>query len=43
MATIDYQQLSQDYERIEQAIRYIETHHHEQPTLIEMAQSVNLS
>ncbi|MBE9474703.1 MAG: helix-turn-helix domain-containing protein, partial [Chloroflexi bacterium] len=43
MSTIDYQQLSQDYERIEQAIRFIQSHHHEQPTLNEMAQSVNLS
>ena len=43
MSTIDYQQLSQDYTRIEQAIRYLQTHHHEQPSLNEMAQSVNLS
>ncbi len=43
MATINYQQLSQDYERIEQAIRFLQSHHHEQPTLSEMAQRVNLS
>lgn len=43
MATINYQQLSQDYERIERAIRFLQSHHHEQPTLSEMAQRVNLS
>lgn len=43
MSTINYQQLSQDYERIEQAIRFLQSHHHEQPTLSEMARSVNLS
>lgn len=43
MATINYQQSSQDYERIEQAIRFLQNHHHEQPALREMAQSVNLS
>lgn len=43
MSTINYQQLSQDYERIELAIRFLQSHHHEQPTLSEMARSVNLS
>ncbi len=43
MSAINYQQLSQDYERIEQAIRYLQSHHQEQPTLREMAQSVDLS
>jgi AraC family transcriptional regulator of adaptative response/methylated-DNA-[protein]-cysteine methyltransferase len=43
MSTINYQQLSQDYERIEQAIRFLQSHHHEQPTLSEMARRVNLS
>ena len=36
-------QLSQDYQRIEQAIRYVEDHYLEQPSLKEMAQSVGLS
>ncbi|UCD97377.1 MAG: methylated-DNA--[protein]-cysteine S-methyltransferase [Chloroflexota bacterium] len=39
----EYQQLSQDYARIEQAIGFIRSHLIEQPTLSEMAQSVNLS
>jgi AraC family transcriptional regulator of adaptative response/methylated-DNA-[protein]-cysteine methyltransferase len=43
MATINYQQSSQDYERIEQVIHFLQSHHHEQPTLSEMAHSVNLS
>ena len=43
MSTTDYQQLSQDYEIIGQAIHYLETHYHEHPSLSEMAQSVNLS
>ena len=43
MSTLNYQQLSQDYERIEQAVHFLQSHHHEQPTLSEMAQSVNLS
>ncbi len=43
MALVNYQQLSQDYERIEQAISFLQSHHQEQPTLSEMAQSVNLS
>ncbi|MEE9188338.1 MAG: AraC family transcriptional regulator, partial [Anaerolineales bacterium] len=43
MSTINYQQLSQDYERIERAIRFLQSRHHEQPALSEMARSVNLS
>jgi AraC family transcriptional regulator of adaptative response/methylated-DNA-[protein]-cysteine methyltransferase len=43
MSTINYPQLSQDYERIERAIRFLQSHHHEQPALSEMARSVNLS
>jgi AraC family transcriptional regulator of adaptative response/methylated-DNA-[protein]-cysteine methyltransferase len=43
MTAINYRQLSQDYERIEQAIRYLQAHHQEQPTLNDMAQSANLS
>lgn len=43
MSTINYQQLSDDYERIERAIRFLQSHSHEQPTLSEMARSVNLS
>ena len=43
MSTINYQQLSQDYERIELAIRFLQSHHPEQPALSEMARSVNLS
>jgi len=43
MNTTDYQQLSQDYRRVEQAIDYLQTHYQEHPRLNEMAQSVNLS
>jgi AraC family transcriptional regulator of adaptative response/methylated-DNA-[protein]-cysteine methyltransferase len=43
MNTTDYQQLSQDYKRVEQAIDYLQTHYQEHPSLNEMAQSVNLS
>jgi AraC family transcriptional regulator of adaptative response/methylated-DNA-[protein]-cysteine methyltransferase len=40
---INYDQLSQDYERIERAIYFLETNYRDQPTLKEMAQYVNLS
>jgi AraC family transcriptional regulator of adaptative response/methylated-DNA-[protein]-cysteine methyltransferase len=43
MRAIDYRQLSQDYTRIERAIDFLQTHFHEQPSLSEMAHSVNLS
>jgi AraC family transcriptional regulator of adaptative response/methylated-DNA-[protein]-cysteine methyltransferase len=36
-------QLNHDYQRVEQAIRYVEDHYLEQPSLKEMAQSVDLS
>ena len=43
MNTADYQQLSQDYKRVEQAIDFLQTHYQDHPSLNEMAQSVNLS
>jgi len=39
----DYTQLSDDYTRIEQAIRFLETNYQAQPSLEEVAASVNLS
>ncbi len=38
-----YQQLSEDYQRIEQAIRYLEANFQHQPDLSEIAASVHLS
>ena len=43
MTTPDLQQLSEDYTRIEQAIRYIETNADRQPDLNELAAQVGLS
>ncbi len=43
MTTPDFDQLSEDYRRIEQAIRYIESHVHTQPELDEVASAVHLS
>ena len=43
MTTTDLNQLSEDYRRIEQAIRYIEANAHTQPELGEIAASLNLS
>lgn len=43
MNPTDFTPLSEDYERIARAIAYIETHAGEQPTLEEIAASVNLS
>jgi AraC family transcriptional regulator, regulatory protein of adaptative response / methylated-DNA-[protein]-cysteine methyltransferase len=43
MTTPDFQQLSEDYSRIEQAIRYIETNADRQPDLNELAAQVGLS
>lgn len=43
MDTTTYQQLSQDYTRIEQVIDYLQTHYQEHPSLNELARSVNLS
>lgn len=40
---VNYDQLSQDYERIERAIYFLEANYQDQPTLKEMAQYVNLS
>ena len=40
---VNYRQLSQDYKRVEQAILYIEQHIHQQPSLTEVAASINLS
>jgi AraC family transcriptional regulator of adaptative response/methylated-DNA-[protein]-cysteine methyltransferase len=39
----DLQQLSEDYRRVEQAIRYIEANAHRQPELGEIAANLNLS
>lgn len=39
----DYKQLSEDYQRVEQAIRFLEANTGNQPTLKEIADSVNLS
>jgi AraC family transcriptional regulator of adaptative response/methylated-DNA-[protein]-cysteine methyltransferase len=41
--TSNYQQLSEDYERIEKAIHYLEDNFHQQPELKEVAESVGLS
>ena len=45
MDTITYpnEQLTQDYERIEQAIRFLEANFHSQPSLGEIASQVGLS
>jgi AraC family transcriptional regulator of adaptative response/methylated-DNA-[protein]-cysteine methyltransferase len=43
MDVLAYDQLSQDYDRIAQVIRYIDSHQDEQPSLKELAQVVNLS
>ncbi|MBN1146669.1 MAG: bifunctional helix-turn-helix domain-containing protein/methylated-DNA--[protein]-cysteine S-methyltransferase [Anaerolineales bacterium] len=40
---VDYRQLSDDYQRIERAIRYLEEHYREQPSLDNVAASVGLS
>jgi len=40
---MDIKQLSDDYQRIEQAIRYLETHYKEQPSLEDVAASIGLS
>ena len=39
----DYAQLSEDYERVEQAISFLEANYKAQPTLNEVAASVHLS
>jgi len=43
MTNPDYNQLSEDYTRVEQAIRYLEANAHRQPDLREVAESVHLS
>jgi AraC family transcriptional regulator of adaptative response/methylated-DNA-[protein]-cysteine methyltransferase len=42
-STNHLEQLSQDYQRIEQAILYLEKHAHRQPELSELAEAVGLS
>jgi AraC family transcriptional regulator of adaptative response/methylated-DNA-[protein]-cysteine methyltransferase len=42
-APADYIQLCDDYQRVEQALRFIETHYRRQPELNEIAASVGLS
>ena len=39
----DYSQLSKDYYRVEQAIKFLEENFHQQPSLAEIAASANLS
>lgn len=41
--TTDYKQASLDYQRIEDAIRYLETNYQHQPSLVEIASSLNMS
>lgn len=43
LEAVNYDQLSRDYETIEEAIHFLEEHYQAQPTLKEMAQSVHLS
>lgn len=43
MSTVDYEQSSRDYRRVEDAIVYLEEHYREQPGLEEIAGSVHLS
>ena len=40
---MNYKQSSEDYERIEQAILYLENHYREQPGLDEVAANIGLS
>jgi AraC family transcriptional regulator of adaptative response/methylated-DNA-[protein]-cysteine methyltransferase len=40
---VDFTDLSQDYQRIEQAIQFLETNYQRQPELEEVAQSIGLS
>ena len=39
----NYVQLSEDYQRIEQAIQYLDAHYQRQPELNEIAQHIGLS
>lgn len=43
MNAVDYRVLSEDYERVEQALRFLEAHVEAQPTLKEVAENVHLS
>jgi AraC family transcriptional regulator of adaptative response/methylated-DNA-[protein]-cysteine methyltransferase len=43
METLDYGRLSHDYQRVERAIAFLEQNYHRQPSLKEIAESVNLS
>ena len=43
MSVIDFSQQSEDYQRIEKAIRFIENNFTSQPTLDQIAESVHLS
>lgn len=40
---VDYQQLSDDYARIEAALEYLQVHHQDQPSLSEVARGIGLS
>jgi AraC family transcriptional regulator of adaptative response/methylated-DNA-[protein]-cysteine methyltransferase len=40
---LEYQQLSQDYQQVEQAIRFLENNFRQQPSLAEIASQVHLS
>lgn len=42
-STVNYRQLSDDYQRIEAALTYLDAHHREQPALSDVAASVGLS
>jgi AraC family transcriptional regulator of adaptative response/methylated-DNA-[protein]-cysteine methyltransferase len=43
LEAVNYDQLSRDYDTVEDAIHFLEEHYQDQPTLKEMAQSVHLS
>jgi len=40
---VQFEQLSEDYQRVEEALRYLEQHYREQPSLEDVAASVGLS
>lgn len=43
LEAVNYDQLARDYETIERTIHFLEIHYRDQPTLKDMAESVNLS
>ena len=43
MSTVEYRGLSDDYESVEQALRFLEQHVEDQPSLKEVAENVHLS